>query len=74
VVTLGAHALEAFRPDALPITKAAGSPLAWREKPLFPMVHPAAVYRAPTYERRWNLDLDTFARLLPEWLAETPAR
>jgi uracil-DNA glycosylase family 4 len=72
VVTLGAHALEAFRPDALPITRVAGAPLTWRETPLFPMVHPAAVYRSTSYRQRWEKDVGTFARLLPEWL-ERPA-
>jgi uracil-DNA glycosylase family 4 len=69
IVTLGAHALRSFDPDAPSITVAAGRQRRWRSIPLFPLLHPAAAMHAPKYRARWDLDV----RKLSEFLSEYPA-
>ena len=64
VVPLGRRALEAFRPDALPITTAAGKRLRWRGRLLFPMVHPAAPMHSKRFARRWERDLRSLGKAL----------
>jgi uracil-DNA glycosylase family 4 len=64
VVPMGSHALEAFRPDALPILRSAGTRLQWRGRLLFPLVHPAAALHAPALARRWERDLRRLQRAL----------
>jgi DNA polymerase len=70
LVTLGAHALHALDPSAPPITRAAGSPRAAIGRPLFPLLHPAAVSHASRYRERWDADLGRLA----EWLAAPSAQ
>jgi uracil-DNA glycosylase len=68
VVTLGAHALTWFDPEAPPVTRSAGTVRTWRERPLFPMLHPASTFRSGTYARRWKTDLVRLGNQLPRWL------
>lgn len=65
IATLGSHALEAFLPEELPISSAAGRLLSWSGLPLFPMLHPASTLRARAYAERWREDWAKFARVLP---------
>ena len=64
VVTLGAPALAAFRPDLLPILGSAGRRFRWRGLTLFPLVHPASAARSGALRRRWEEDGSALARLL----------
>jgi uracil-DNA glycosylase len=66
LVTLGSHALEAFLPEELPISKARGRVLRWQGLPVFPMLHPAATLRRREFAAKWREDWTTFQRLLPE--------
>ncbi len=66
LITLGSHALEAFRPDALPITSAAGRLWGWGGLPLFPLLHPAALLHGPRYRARWEEDLRSLRSVLPD--------
>jgi DNA polymerase len=70
LVTLGAHALKALDPSAPPITQAAGQPRTAVGRPLFPLLHPAAVSHAPRYGERWTEDLGR----LHEWLIAPSAQ
>jgi uracil-DNA glycosylase len=56
IVTLGAAALTAFRPDLLPITHATGRRYRWHGLLFFPMIHPAATARSRKFLRRWQRD------------------
>ncbi|MCI4348023.1 MAG: uracil-DNA glycosylase [Thermoplasmata archaeon] len=64
IVTLGVSALSAFRPDLLPITRAAGHQSRWRGLRFFPMIHPAAAARSREFLRRWRRDGRTLATIL----------
>lgn len=64
VVTLGAPALAAFRPDLLPILGSAGRRFRWRGLALFPLVHPASTARSGAFRRRWEQDGAALSRLL----------
>jgi uracil-DNA glycosylase family 4 len=57
LVTLGAHALRAVAPHALPILTSAGSPIAGTRPPVFPLIHPAAAMRSSRLTERWNRDV-----------------
>ena len=74
IVTLGAQALEAFLPQELPVSRAAGRVLAWGSRPLFPMLHPAATLRSRAYAARWQADWARFATHLATWRAGAAAR
>jgi uracil-DNA glycosylase family 4 len=56
IVPLGVSALSAFRPDLLPITQSAGRLFAWRDRPFFPLIHPAAALHSGDFRRRWDAD------------------
>ena len=71
IVTLGARALEAFLPDALPILSSAGTPRQYRDVNLFPLIHPAASFRSSALRERWARDLAAFERYIAGWLAQT---
>jgi len=66
VVTLGARALAAIDPTALPMLSAAGRPRAHGGITLFPLIHPAAALRSRRLRERWERDV----RVLDQWLAE----
>ena len=68
LVTLGRFALRALRPEAPPILRAAGTPLAGTGRPVFPLIHPAATLRAHRFAERWDRDIDALAL----WLADRP--
>ncbi len=68
LVTLGRFALQALRPGALPILRAAGSPLTGEGRPIFPLIHPAATLRARRFADRWERDVGALAG----WLADRP--
>lgn len=71
LVSLGANALHALDPDAPPMLKAAGIPRAAGERPLFPLVHPAATFRSRRLAAQWGVD----GKKLSRWLADLrPAR
>ncbi len=65
IVPLGAPALAAFRPDLLPVTRAAGRPSRWRDRSLFPLLHPAAGLHSGRFRERWTRDVGSLGR----WLA-----
>jgi DNA polymerase len=67
VVTLGARALAAIDPGAPPVTRAAGKARAWNGLHLFPMLHPAATFRATRYREQWDRDLRALGRELARW-------
>jgi DNA polymerase len=69
VVTLGARALAAIDPTALPMLSAAGRPRAREGTPHFPLIHPAAALRSRRMRERWERDL----RALGRWLGERSA-
>jgi uracil-DNA glycosylase len=71
IVTLGAHALQAFDPTAPGITIAAGQMRDWNGRSLFPLVHPAAGLRSRRMKERWERDVATLAALLPQWSNQT---
>ena len=56
LVSLGARALAALDPGAPPILRCAGQPRRALGRPLFPLVHPAAI-RSRALARRWQDDL-----------------
>ena len=64
IVPLGVSALSAFRPDLLPISRAAGHISRWRGLRFFPMIHPAAAARSLPFLRRWERDGKTLASIL----------
>jgi uracil-DNA glycosylase len=64
IVPLGVSALSAFRPDLLPISRAAGWLSRWRGLLFFPLIHPAAAARSGTLKRRWEHDGKSLARVL----------
>lgn len=68
IVTLGASALAALDPEAPPITKAAGLLRHVGERPVFPLVHPAATFHSHLYAERWETDLSRLRRELPQLL------
>ncbi|MDE1836063.1 MAG: uracil-DNA glycosylase [Euryarchaeota archaeon] len=65
LVTLGTHALEAFAPEELPISRAAGHAATIWGRTLFPMLHPASTLHSKRYGERWRDDWARFAVLLP---------
>ena len=67
LVTLGANALEAFLPEKLPVSQAAGVPHAWEGRVLFPMLHPAATLHSKAFAQRWKKDWERLGELLPSW-------
>ncbi len=67
LITLGANALEAFLPEALPVSSATGRTLRWGGRPLFPMLHPAATLHSRAFADRWRQDWASFAQALPGW-------
>jgi DNA polymerase len=69
VVTLGARALAALDRTALPVTRSAGKGRSWGSLRLFPMLHPAATFRATRYRERWEHDLAALGRELSRRLA-----
>ncbi len=69
VVTLGARALAAIDPTALPMLSAAGRPRTQGGTPHFPLIHPAAALRSRRMRERWERDV----RALGRWLGERPA-
>lgn len=71
IVTLGAHALQAFDPTAPAITAAAGQMRDWKGRRLFPLVHPAAGLHSRRMKERWEQDVATLAALLPQWSNQT---
>jgi len=71
LVTLGSHALHALDPTAPPITVAAGAPRTALGRPLFPLLHPAAVAHAPRYRERWTSDVTRLGEWLSVPLAQT---
>ncbi|MGC2288305.1 MAG: uracil-DNA glycosylase family protein, partial [Thermoplasmata archaeon] len=64
IVTLGAPALTAFRPDLLPMTHAAGWLSRWRGLLFFPMIHPSAAARSGEFRRRWEHDGKSLRKVL----------
>ncbi|MGA7860372.1 MAG: uracil-DNA glycosylase [Thermoplasmata archaeon] len=64
IVPLGVAALAAFRPDVLPITRAAGRLFRWRGLLFFPLIHPSAAARSGEYLRRWEHDGKALSRVL----------
>lgn len=72
LVTLGAHALAAFLPDALPVSQATGRSHTWQGRPLFPLLHPAATFRGRRYQERWARDLEALRQALPTILGQLP--
>jgi uracil-DNA glycosylase family 4 len=71
-VALGARALSALVPGAPGLMKVAGSTLPGPDRPVVPLVHPAATFRSPVYAERWRADLVRLRQRLPELLAEPP--
>jgi DNA polymerase len=69
VVTLGARALAAIDPNALPMLSAAGRPRTHGRTLYFPLIHPAAALRSRRMRERWERDV----RALGRWLRERPA-
>jgi DNA polymerase len=67
IVTLGARALSALDRSALPVTRSAGTARPWGSLRLFPMLHPAATFRATRYRERWDRDLRALGRELGGW-------
>lgn len=72
IVTLGAHALESFLPEALPVTQATGRLHSWEGRPLFPLLHPASTFRGRRYQDRWSRDLSALRSALPTILNDPP--
>ncbi len=68
LVTVGARALAALDPEAPPILRCAGRPRTALGRPLFPLIHPAAV-RSHALARRWADDVDA----LGAWLGRRGA-
>jgi uracil-DNA glycosylase len=64
IVTLGVSALSAFRPDLLPISRAAGWLSRWRGLLFFPLIHPAAAARSGHFRRRWEHDGKSLSKVL----------
>lgn len=64
IVPLGVAALEAFRPDLLPIHRSAGRLYRWRGLHFFPLLHPSAAARSTTFLRRWERDGRRLSQLL----------
>ena len=62
LVTLGARALAALDPGALPMLRSAGVERLRAGTPLFPMIHPAAAMRSRRWAERWTHDLRAFRR------------
>jgi uracil-DNA glycosylase len=73
VVPLGVSALAAFRPDLLPIGRAAGRLFRWRGLLFFPLIHPSAAARSRTFLRRWERDGKRLSALLSRRGAVGPA-
>ena len=69
VVTLGARALAAMDPSALPMLSAAGLPREHGRIPHFPLIHPAAALRSRRLRERWESDVRALGRWLGERLA-----
>jgi uracil-DNA glycosylase len=70
LVSLGSPALHALAPTAPRMMAAAGSPLWWGERPLFPLIHPAAAMRSRRMAERWTHDVDALGRWLAGGLAQ----
>ncbi len=64
LVPLGAHALRALDPEAPPVGTAAGTPRTVNRRRLFPLLHPAATFRATRWARRWRRDVARLGRFL----------
>lgn len=71
IVTLGRWALLSLAPDAPPILRSAGTPRKWNGRPWMPLLHPASTFRSRQFQQRWEVDLGSLRRLLPQWLNET---
>jgi DNA polymerase len=67
VVTLGDNALHALLPEVGRVTEVAGSLLSWEQRPLVPLLHPAATFRRKAYAERWQSDLSRLA----DWLGKS---
>jgi uracil-DNA glycosylase family 4 len=67
LVSLGARALAALDPTAAPVLQCAGRPREALGRPLFPLIHPAAV-RSTALARRWADDVAALGR----WLETAP--
>ena len=70
LVTLGSHALHALAPDAPSVLLAAGRPRSRGERPIFPLIHPAAAMRSRRLLARWTHDVAELHR----WLAHRRAQ
>lgn len=64
LVTLGARALAALDPGALPMLRSAGMERLRAGTPLFPMIHPAATFRSRRMASRWETDAGALARFV----------
>ena len=62
VVTLGARALHALDPAAPPVLRAAGTVRGTPERPVFPLLHPAASLRSRRWAARWTRDLGSLGK------------
>jgi uracil-DNA glycosylase family 4 len=71
-VSLGARALRALVPGAPGLMKVAGSTFSGPDRPVVPLLHPAATFRSRVYAERWKADLVRLRRRLPKLLAEPP--
>jgi uracil-DNA glycosylase family 4 len=72
IVTLGAQALRTLAPDAPPILKCAGAPVATEQGVVFPLVHPAASLRSRRLASRWSDDVTRLGAWLDGRRRETP--
>lgn len=66
LVPLGRTALRTLVPEAPPILESAGHPFpSSDERPIFPLLHPAAALRSRRWKQRWDRDIVA----LGAWLA-----
>ena len=72
LVSLGAHALAALDPEAPTITRCAGQLRRVADRPLLPLLHPAAALHNPTLRTRWRTDLAALGRAVRQ-LREQPS-
>ncbi len=70
VVTLGARALRSLDPEAPPLLRAAGAPRTDRAPPIFPLLHPAATFRARAWRQRWEADVVRLEHFLRDSLGK----
>ncbi len=66
LVPLGARALSALDPTAPRITDCAGALRPGGDRPIFPLLHPAAPLHDPRLRERWQRDLEALGRCVAD--------